>query len=152
MGSLLVICVAAILGYVLARHTLKTLTDGLNSDDVGGLLPLRDEKRFVVFDDEKIVGSAIWATRSSVAYIWGFYVRRDYQREGIGSVMMQVILDQKLVAPFLEVTVLQASGDAVAFYLSKGFSAMSEETYEMVPGQEHQAIVMRASQGKHRRD
>lgn len=124
---------------------LKSLLDSLKSNDVGGLLPSRDEKRLVVLDDKKIIGSAIWATRSNITYIWGGYVRRDYQRKGVGSAMMLEILDHKPAATVFELSVMQSSQDAVAFYLSKGFSVVSEGVYELVLGQEHPTIVMRVN-------
>ena len=127
---------------LLPAKALAELVRSLRSDSLGGMLPNEDERLTVIGDAERIVGSAVWAVRGNMAYIWGFYVRRHAQRAGIGTSLLKRICSEVPAGTILEVTVLKQSESAIAFYRHLGFDLLCETRFEIVRGYDEPAVRM----------
>lgn len=123
---------------------LRHLLTSLATQDVGGLVPSADETVVIGYDDTAIIGSAVWARRSGIIYLWGVYIAQPYQRQGLGTKFLRRILRQQATPADLELTVLQASAPAVAFYKGVGFRVQSETKFPLTPRHEFPVFVMTA--------
>ena len=93
------------------------------SDAAGG-------QTVVVFSGDALVATGTRAGED----IRRVFVLPDYQRRGIGRLMMAE-LEAKAIADSVERIVLSASLPALEFYLRLGYEVVSEVDYEVVPGQ-----------------
>jgi len=93
------------------------------SDAAGG-------QTVVVFSADALVATGTRAGED----IRRVFVLPDYQRRGIGRLMMAE-LEAKAIADSVERIVLSASLPALEFYLRLGYEVVSEVDYEVVPGQ-----------------
>ena len=123
---------------------LQYLLNGLDSEDLGGLVPVADENVILVHCESEIVGSVVWVKRSNIVYIWGLYVCRMHQRKKLGTYLIKDIIRQQKTSVALELTVLRVSLDAVSFYQNVGFSPVSETKVQLAPQQDFSAILMKA--------
>jgi len=73
----------------LGKEATMAMVASLVSDDLGGLVPNRDEQVLVAYQDQDIIGGVISAARHGVTYVWGCYVLERFQRQGIGKQLLQ---------------------------------------------------------------
>lgn len=79
---------------------------------------------FVVERDQKIVG---FSNLLSNGYIARFYVHKDFQRRGVGNLMLETIENQAKELGLTEITT-EASITAKPFFLAHGFHMREQQT------------------------
>ncbi|MEP5731384.1 MAG: GNAT family N-acetyltransferase [Sulfitobacter sp.] len=126
----------------LTSEELCGLIAGLNTPDLGGLLPGKDERIVTRGNHGDVSGCAIWALRAGTAYIWGFYVRKAEQRRGVGRSLLMGVLAVLPPQSRVKVQVLKDSPSAVAFYRHFGFEIEGEALHELAPGRHDVALHM----------
>ena len=120
------------------------LIDSMLGEGFNTLLPGRDEKAFLAFAKDKIIGSIICAERNGFLYVWGLYVGREQQRCGLGQRLIVNAMKECHEDTIVEVSVLQVSLQARAFYDKLGFREISEDTHEMGPGMYVPSLILQA--------
>jgi ribosomal protein S18 acetylase RimI-like enzyme len=128
----------------LGGDVAATMVASLASNDLGGLVPDKDEQVLIATQDDQIVGSVISAARHGVIYLWGCYVLQRFQRQGIGRKLLLNSVSTYDPNDKMQLTVLQSSEGAVQFYKSMGFKTISEEPFELLPGLVVPSLTMAA--------
>jgi len=129
----------------LGAETTQSLIGSLTADDVGGLLPGRDESAFLAIANNQIAGSAISAARHGVTYLWGCYVLAEFQRLGIGGKLISQAISVHEPSNPVQITALKSSNSAIAFYQTLGFKTTSDQLIELLPGISLPSITMVAN-------
>lgn len=90
----------------------------------------------VVMRENQIVGSGACNCIANRCYVWGMYVRGQYQGLGVGGLLIEHFASkaEDRAALAMEVTVLTSSAKAVEFYKSAGFLEIGKSTYEISNG------------------
>ena len=89
-------------------------------------------------------GSAIFAERNGIAYLWGMYIDPAHQRRNIGTRLLSHGARRLLPNAVIEASVLKASTWAIAFYEKLGFRTAEASQSEIVTGYPVPAVHMRA--------
>lgn len=118
----------------LGPKNTETLLKSLASDDIGGVLPQKDEMAVVCEIDGRIVGITVGAVRQQSAYIWGCYLQKQHQRLGIGRAMFRTLFNTLDEHEGVIAYVLDSSREAQIFYKALGFKRRNEDQQELVPG------------------
>ena len=105
-------------------------------------IDLSDTVTLACFDGPLILGTAIYACRHGIVYVWGMYVSAERIRTGIGSALLEAIAEAVEPDALLEVSVVSQSTKAVRFYKKSGFSTLRSEESEVFPGVELSIEVM----------
>lgn len=134
LRPLLQVCWAETYKAELADTDVAEMIATLNSDDVGGLAPNSDETIFIATQDGHIRGCAISAARYGITYLWGCYVVKGSQRNGIGRRLVRRAVSVHELTNMVQISVLKSSCGATEFYQSLGFKTLSEEQFELLPG------------------
>lgn len=107
-------------------------------------LHLHDDSSFVATANDKIIGYVIGARKSKArGHIISIAVRPEWRRKGIGSKLMNTLLDlfKQEGLKFVELEVAVSNEEAIAFYESlgfrkvgvvKGYYSWGEDAYIMV--------------------
>ncbi len=129
------------LGSSITKKLIQTLED----PTLGGLLPRRGEKAYVVKSGGHVVGCIVWEPRNGTVYLWGCYIQPLFRRRGIGSQLVKTAINEAEADAVASVIVLKSSEKAQLFYKSMGFNEVENIQFELIPGQFFPAIEMRAS-------
>lgn len=127
----------------LGTNITEKMINTLNDDHLGGMLSAEDINVLVCFNDQDIVGTCMYASRYDTTYIWGVYVHTSEQASGIGRSLLSRVVDNISGSNVLQVIVLEASDNAVAFYKHLGFSIIQKIAYELMEGCNQPAFVMK---------
>ncbi|AKA67835.1 N-acetyltransferase [Clostridium scatologenes] len=93
-----------------------------NYDLVKQMLPLAD---IYIFEENNVIKGFIGITEGN--YIAGLFVKKEYQREGIGRNLIDYC---KCKYPFLKLDVFMKNKNAVNFYYKNGFKVLDEHLNE----------------------
>lgn len=132
-------------GYSLGQSALSAMLKDLEHNGTASMLPGSGERGYCIASDHEIHGSAIFAERGGVAYLWGMYVHPSQQRKGLGSRLLHGVVDAIESAEKIEVRVLVTSPTAIVFYRKHGFAETGSETIEILDSVEASALVMSTS-------
>jgi RimJ/RimL family protein N-acetyltransferase len=127
---------------VLAGMLADLETHGTNS-----MLPGAGERGYCQMSEGTTQGSVIIAERGRAAYVWGLYVLPECQRLGLGSQLLAAAVGSLQQAERLEISVLESSLAAQAFYRKRGFRDVGKETSELLGSVVVEMIVMEAEIG-----
>jgi ribosomal protein S18 acetylase RimI-like enzyme len=97
-------------------------------------------------DQASIIGSAFGAVRHATLYIWGCYVREAFQLQGVGTGLINKLVNNLPPYQYMEISVLEDSQSAVSFYEKLGFRLVDNENFELVPNLLVKASKMRAAE------
>lgn len=136
---------SATYGSTLGTDALAAMLAGLDQNGIAGMLPGRDERGYCLASQGEVIGSVIMAERGETAYLWGLYVRPDWQRRGIGSRLLRGSALGIEAATRVEVRVLSVSVAAISFYRKHGFTGIGEEDTEISDRVVRPCLVMAAS-------
>lgn len=93
-----------------------------NHDLVKQMLPLAD---IYIFEENNVIKGFIGITEGN--YIAGLFVKKEYQREGIGRNLIDYC---KCKYSFLKLDVFMKNKNAVNFYYKNGFKVLDEHFNE----------------------
>lgn len=93
-----------------------------NYDLVKQMLPLAD---IYIFEENNVIKGFIGITEGN--YIAGLFVKKEYQREGIGRNLIDYC---KCKYSFLKLDVFMKNKNAVNFYYKNGFKILDEHLNE----------------------
>lgn len=126
----------------LGTEVAKAMTTGLAKDDLAGLVPGRDEQAMIALEGSEVCGSAISAARQNITYLWGFYVLRRFQRQGIGRGLLVKAASAHNRENIVEISVLKSSKGAIKFYDDMGFKTIRKDSIEVIPGHTVPSLIM----------
>ena len=88
----------------------------------------------VVRSNNQIIGSVACNCIQGRCYIWGMYVPKLFQNNGVGGLLLESCLKRAEInmCSALELLVLESSPKAVKFYLGNGFKKLEKTAYEVV--------------------
>nr|WP_321982503.1 GNAT family N-acetyltransferase [uncultured Cohaesibacter sp.] len=126
------------------RCATEGLIRSMLEDGIHSLVPGRDEKAYLASIGARLVGSIICAHRHHFLYVWGLYVAEDMQRRGLGCGLLDRAMMGLHVDTIVEVSVLQASKKARAFYGKLGFRQVGEAHHDMGAGNPVASLILQA--------
>ncbi|KZL18619.1 Acetyltransferase (GNAT) family protein [Pseudovibrio axinellae] len=132
----------------LGDELTKQLVARLDSDDLAGVVPGKDEQVWLLRCHGEIVGSLVCAHRAEVLYIWACYLARDFQRVGLGRMIMKAAVADYAKDLVACVHVLSVSTAAQAFYKKLGFIDCGVTEFEVVTDSFTPARIMQARIGR----
>lgn len=97
----------------------------LIEQDLTFILPNIGEKVYLAFIGEQAVGTLIIRRIHNVHQILGLYVRRGFQKKGIGKKLINHFISQTSSAKILIAEVMSDNLSALAFYRSLEFIEVS---------------------------
>jgi ribosomal protein S18 acetylase RimI-like enzyme len=121
------------------------MLDGLERNQVNGMLPGNGERGICIAGVKEIVGSVIVAERGAKAYIWGLYVKPEHQKRGYGTRLLAAACDGLPQEITIEVRVLFTSEPAISFYKKHNFVEVETERTELLGNVRVSTAVMVAS-------
>ena len=86
----------------------------------------QDSKAFVAISDNQVVGYGVGMYLDGKPTVGAMYVRPEHQGKGLGSQLMQKVLEW-LGNEDIELTVVQYNKKAIKFYQKWGFEIVGEE-------------------------
>ncbi|TIX90030.1 GNAT family N-acetyltransferase [Rhizobium sp. P44RR-XXIV] len=129
-------------GSSLGQSALSAMLKDLEHNGTASMLPGSGERGYCIASDHEIDGSAIFAERDGVAYLWGMYVHPSQQRRGLGSRLLHGVAGEIETAEKVEVRVLVSSPAAINFYRKHGFTETGREKTELINSVETATLVM----------
>lgn len=118
-------------GPSLGQAALGKMLADLEQNGTASFFPGTGERGYCMTDGENILASAIVVERGTVAYLWGMYVHPNYQRGGLGSILLKAAASQVAMSTDIEIRVLPTSPWAVSFYEKHGFVEIGTEDTEL---------------------
>jgi ribosomal protein S18 acetylase RimI-like enzyme len=132
-------------GPVVGPERAYLIEDALRDVKLRALMPPDGGRRgFCAELHGELLGTACFAERESVAYLWGMYVDPAHQRTGIGSALVRRVVDDIHKAEWIDLSVLTTSPGALAFYLRLGFARQGDREMEVFEGFRVPSIGMAA--------
>jgi ribosomal protein S18 acetylase RimI-like enzyme len=134
---------------ILTEDILARMLRSLDEPGLPALLGDDDERILLArsASHADAVGAAIlrvmeapWGER--VAVVWGFYIRPAWQRQGIGSALLEAIEAEASGAERISLAVLEANTGTLAFYERLGFTRQLSRVSEILPGIEAPVIEL----------
>ncbi|SFK46639.1 Acetyltransferase (GNAT) family protein [Pseudovibrio ascidiaceicola] len=126
----------------LGSELTKQLVARLESEDLGGVDPGEHGKLYLAKSQEKIVGSLACALRGEVVFIWACYLASDFQRKGLGRLMMKQAVSEFPADKVAGIYVLEGNEEARQFYQKLGFIDCGETEFEVIADTYTPARVM----------
>ncbi|MBM7623163.1 GNAT family N-acetyltransferase [Sporohalobacter salinus] len=147
------------------NHTIEVMTDydqelldelvqlEVDSFGIGGLnkwhlVPMINHgKVFVIYDDNKPIGLAETMRdfeNPELVYLFGFLIHKEYRNQGLGTKLMEYILEQLKEEGFRELELTVAPDNQPAYHLYKNKFGFKEEDYRKKEyGRDEPRLVMK---------
>ncbi|MBD3299799.1 MAG: GNAT family N-acetyltransferase [Candidatus Moranbacteria bacterium] len=100
------------------------------------------------FLKNKIIGMALASLEEDKVKLIALYVLPEYQRQGIGKMLMQKVLDFSKNSKQIRLEVAAYNQQAINFYQKNGFKLIpeSEDQHEIIPNKFIPTVKMKKDQ------
>ena len=123
------------------QAVLKSMLATLDDPELSSIMSEDCQVIFAKWENQ-LVGSAIYAERWGIVYLWGMYVLPPFQNKEVGSTIIASLKNRLKNAKSIEIRVIPKSLSAVAFYKKLKFLETGNEAFEIVRGHEITVNVM----------
>ncbi|TPW28765.1 GNAT family N-acetyltransferase [Martelella alba] len=124
----------------LGRETVERLVAKLGNGSLADDLPGIGETLVLIRDGGSIIATCIYIFGENGGAVWGLYIKRSYQRQGLGSQLLRIVAEAGEQGDTIQLLALQDSSQAINFYLRNQFVIQEQITTELVPGIEAQCL------------
>lgn len=110
-----------------SANTLFPEEQRCDADETVFYRQLQEDRNFLSLDGDTICGFMSWRKSAEYAELTSLYVRREYQKTGVGGQLLAHFEEQAADASCLIVKVLRQAPWALAFYEKHGYEPLNEE-------------------------
>ncbi len=115
-----------------SANTLFPEEQRCDADETVFYRQLQEDRNFAYFRENTICGFMSWRKSAEYAELTSLYVRREYQKTGVGGLLLAHFEEQAAGSSCLIVKVLRQAHWALAFYEKHGYQPLTAETRRLM--------------------